>query len=117
MFVDETSGSETTVGETSDVDKCGRNVVTGVAKGADRLYVSTPRSYRTQPCRCAPCRTQAQRVSFSCLIRCSQISPNALCGLTRLPNLLELELTNCPSATPSVVHYLRENMYGCLVIH
>ncbi|XP_076444409.1 uncharacterized protein LOC143282607 [Babylonia areolata] len=48
---------------------------------------------------------------------CSQISPNALCGLTRLPNLLELELTNCPSATPSVVHYLRENMYGCLVIH
>ena len=53
---------------------------------------------------------------FFSISGCSQISPNALCGLNRLPNITELELTNCPSATPSVVHYLRDNMYDCLVV-
>ncbi|PVD39409.1 hypothetical protein C0Q70_02039 [Pomacea canaliculata] len=50
------------------------------------------------------------------LAGCSQISPNALCGLNRLPNLAELELTNCASATQAVVSYLRDNMFNCQVI-
>ena len=60
------------------------------------------------------CTTKSS--SFFSISGCSQISPNALCGLNRLPNITELELTNCPSATPSVVHYLRDNMYDCLVV-
>jgi F-box/leucine-rich repeat protein 16 len=47
---------------------------------------------------------------------CGLLTPSGLTGLMQLISLVELELTNCPGATPDVCIYLKENMPKCLVI-
>ena len=36
--------------------------------------------------------------------------------LDQLRHLQELELTNCPGATPELIEYLRQNLQKCLVL-
>ncbi|ESP03854.1 hypothetical protein LOTGIDRAFT_110373 [Lottia gigantea] len=50
------------------------------------------------------------------LAGCIHITTNGLYGLTRLYQLQELELTNTPSASKGVGHFLRENLPRCIVL-
>ena len=43
-------------------------------------------------------------------IGCPQLTVNGLSCLAQMHNLKELELTNCPAATPELIRYLYEHM-------
>ena len=47
---------------------------------------------------------------------CPLLTSSGLSNLIQLRNLQELELTNCPGASPELVDYLRQNLVKCLVL-
>lgn len=44
------------------------------------------------------------------------ITSSGLSNLIQLRHLHELELTNCPGASPELIEYLRQNLVNCLVL-
>ena len=47
---------------------------------------------------------------------CGMLSADALSQLVQIPTMEELELTNCPGATPSLLRFLSDNMPKTLII-
>lgn len=47
---------------------------------------------------------------------CPLLTATGLSGLVQLQELEELELTNCPGATPELFKYFSQHLPRCLVI-
>lgn len=47
---------------------------------------------------------------------CPLLTSTGMSNLIQLRHLQELELTNCPGATPDLIEYLRQNLPKCLVL-
>lgn len=47
---------------------------------------------------------------------CPLLTTTGLSGLVQLQELEELELTNCPGATPELFKYFSQHLPRCLVI-
>ena len=47
---------------------------------------------------------------------CGMLTADALSQLVQIPTMEELELTNCPGATPSLLRFLSDNMPKTLII-
>lgn len=55
--------------------------------------------------------------SASCLpAGCPLLTTTGLSGLVQLQELEELELTNCPGATPELFKYFSQHLPCCMVI-
>ena len=50
------------------------------------------------------------------LLGCPLLTSSGLSNLIQLRHLQELELTNCPGASPELIEYLRSNLQKCLVL-
>lgn len=49
-------------------------------------------------------------------VGCPLLTTTGLSGLVQLQELEELELTNCPGATPELFKYFSQHLPRCLVI-
>ncbi|EEC11552.1 fbxl16, putative, partial [Ixodes scapularis] len=49
-------------------------------------------------------------------IGCPQLTSRGLSALAQVRQLQELELTNCPGATPELLDYLKEQLCHCLIV-
>jgi len=47
---------------------------------------------------------------------CPLLTSTGLSNLSQLRHLAELELTNCPGASPELVEYLRQSLPAALVL-
>lgn len=57
------------------------------------------------------------RVTVPCpLAGCPLLTTTGLSGLVQLQELEELELTNCPGATPELFKYFSQHLPCCMVI-
>uniref|UniRef100_H9GS60 F-box and leucine rich repeat protein 16 n=1 Tax=Anolis carolinensis TaxID=28377 RepID=H9GS60_ANOCA len=55
-------------------------------------------------------------LSGSAFAGCPLLTTTGLSGLVQLQDLEELELTNCPGATPELFKYFSQHLPRCMVI-